>query len=145
MYNYVWPERPSFASSYACRFLPRSGTARFSNVIFSPIYSLLDIQRTTAWVFSVGLLLGIWYLLENVVPICFLNSRDGQYLDRTRVITFTIVFYMVISAIIISSLGQKGCSDLEEQARSFLYDSAPPIPSTLIDSANELKRRTSTG
>lgn len=141
MYNYVWPEEESFASSYACRFLPKSGNSKFSNVIFGPVYNLFDFQRTTVWLFSIGLLLAIWYLLENVVPICFLNSTDGQYIDKTQVYVFTFVLYFVISACLISTLGTQGCQQLEEQAKSYLYDVAPPIPATLVDSANMIRPR----
>lgn len=141
MYNYEWPEKPSFASSYACRFLPRNGRSQFNNVLLSPIFNLFDVQRTTVWAFSVALLIGTWYLLDRIVPICFLNSVDGQYVDSTRVIISTIILYFVLSAFLISMLGERGCSQLEEQARSYLYDRAPPIPATLVDSANLLKSR----
>jgi len=141
MYNYEWPERPSFASSFACRFLPRNGRSKFSNVVFSPIYNLLDIQRTTTWVFSLALLFGTWYLIHNIVPICFLNSVDGQYVDPNRVFISTAVVYFLLSAIIISALGDRGCDQLEEQAKAYLYDDAPPVPATLVDSVNILKSR----
>lgn len=143
MYNYEWPEQQSFVSSYACRFLPRSGRSKFSNVIFSPIYNLIDIQRTTVWIFSLALLFGTYYLIHEIVPICFLNSTDGQYIDFTRVVISTIVLYMILSAILISVLGDRACDQLEEQARSFLYDVAPPIPATLVESANEVRKRAS--
>jgi hypothetical protein len=102
--------------------------------------NLFDIQRTSVWIFSIAILLGTYYLIDKVVPICFLNSSDGQYIDNTRVIISTIVFYFLLSAIIISTLGERGCSQLEEQAASYLYDPAPPIPSTLVDSAEQIKR-----
>jgi hypothetical protein len=137
-YKYVWPEGPSFSSSYACRFLPRAGKSKFSNVIFGPILNLFDIRRSGVWVFSLGLFAIIYVLIYYVLPINFVNSTDGQYINQTRAIVSTIVIYYLLSTFLVSFLTDRGCKDLEEQAKAYLFNEAPPIPATLAASAFEV-------
>jgi len=132
-YRYVWPETESFASAYACRFLPVRGKAQFSNVIFGPIVNLLDISKPSIAVFSWAIVLGFYALFYNL-PIGFWNSTDGQYLDMMRVYVATAVSYYVFSMLLISKLTGRGCSLLEAQGQDYLYSLKPPLPSTLSDS-----------
>lgn len=74
----------------------------------------------------------VYYVLP---PGSVLNSSDGQYVDAGRCAITTAVSYAVVSAFLVGSLTVTGCQDLEEQAASFLYDEAPPVPPTLTDSA----------
>ena len=138
-YQYVWPEGPTFSSSYACRFLPRTGTDKFSNVIIGPVLNLFDIRRTGVWVFSVGLLASIYVIIYFVLPISFINSSDRQYIDQTRCVVSTIIIYTLLSCFLVSFLTDRGCKALEEQAKAYLFNEAPPIPQTLAASALEVK------
>ena len=137
--KFEWPEPQSFRSAYACRFLPREGQSRFSNVIISPWLNLIDISRTTVFVFSWLLVLAIFTVIYYVLPAgSTLNSSDGQYVDYGRSILSTAVAYAFLSAFLVGSLTAGGCLDLEKQARSFLYDEAPPVPPTLTDSGRQV-------
>ena len=133
MYKYVWPQTESFASAYACRYLPVRGTSEFSNVIFGPIVNLLDISKPVVSLFSWSLVVA-FYALFYVLPIGFWNSSDGQYLDIKRVYIATAVFYYLFSTLLIGKLTSRGCALLESQGQDFLYSLKPPVPSTLADS-----------
>jgi hypothetical protein len=135
-YRYVWPETESFASAYACRFLPIRGKAQFSNVIFGPIVNLLDISKPSIALFSWALV-GAFYALFYYLPIGFWNSADDQYLDMTRVYIATAVAYYVFSMLLIGKLSARGCSLLEAQGQDYLYGGKPPLPATLSDSVSE--------
>ena len=130
-YNYTWPEQESFASSYACRFLPRRGMAKTQNYLLGPIFNLLDFSKTSSLVVSWSILLGLWVIIYYVLPIGFWNSEDKQYVNVTRSIIYTILAYFAVSFFLISSLMKKGCAALEDQADAFLYGEAPSLPPTL--------------
>jgi len=135
-YDYVWPETQSFVSSYACKTVPLFGSPKPVNTLFAPIWNLAPLpEQATVAVFSWAFLIILYVLIQNVVPISSLNSSDGQYIDSNRVIISTIVLYYVLSALLVSINVTKGCDALIEQAKSYLYDSAPPIPATLQSSA----------
>jgi hypothetical protein len=132
MKDYEWPEQETFASGFACRFLPRAGRTKFNNVVFGPVVNLLDLTRPTVWAVSVGLLLVSYLLIFNVLPIGFWNSNDGQYIDNTTATIFTFVLYFLLSAFLIGFLTNKGCDALEEQANAYLYNPSPvSAPRTL--------------
>lgn len=132
-YKYVWPGTESFASAYACRFLPVRGTSQFSNVIFGPVINLLNISKPVVTLFSWSLVVA-FYALFYVLPIGFWNSSDGQYLDINRVYVATAVAYYLFSTLLIGQLTKRGCSLLEDQGQDFLYSLKPPIPASLADS-----------
>jgi hypothetical protein len=138
---FEWPEGPKFASSFACRFLPRSGQSKFANTIISPVWNLFDISRPFVLFFSWFLFIAFYILLYYAVPISFLNSSDGQYVSGGRTVVVTIVLYYLVSILLIGVLQDQGCKDLEEQASAYLYSTPASIPSTLQDTADELYRR----
>lgn len=131
--SFVWPEKESFQSTYACRFLPRSGNTKFPNVVFGPIFNLIDFSKPLVWALSVGLFGLSWFLVHNVFPIGFWNSVDNQYVDSNRAAIFSFVLYYLLSAVLIGFLNTSGCRSLEEQAEAFLYTSPVSAPSTLRD------------
>jgi len=132
-YKYFWPEEEAFVSGYACRFLPRRGLEKVRNAFIGPVYNLLDFSKTLVLAFSWTLVFVIWYVLYFIMPIGVWNSEDRQYLEPRRVIISTIIIYFVVSFFLIGSLMKSGCKALEDQAASFLFDEAPPLPPTLVE------------
>ena len=130
-YKYTWPESESFASSYACRFLPRRGMAKTQNYLLGPIFNLLDFSKTSALIVSWTILLGLYFGIYYGLPIGIWNSEDKQYVNFRRTLASTIIAYFAVSFFLISSLMQKGCTALEDQADAFLYGEAPSLPPTL--------------
>ena len=130
-YTYIWPERESFLSAYSCRFLPKEGSSKFSNIIFGPVYNLFDLSRPVVLIFSWAIVFLMWYLLTYTFPIAWYNSTDGEYIDDTRIIIFALVFYFVTAFIFISVTNSKGCKQLEQQAEDYLYGPKPPLPYAL--------------
>jgi hypothetical protein len=131
---FVWPEKEAFQSTFACRFLPRAGKTKFPNVIFGPVFNLIDFSKPMVWAVSVGLLFVSWLMVHTVLPIGFWNSTDGQYIDGTRAAIFSFVLYYILSAVLIGFLNTSGCNSLEEQAEAYLYTAPAALPSTLRES-----------
>lgn len=140
-YNYVWPESEDFSSAFACRILPRTGktsSAVLQNAFLGPILNLFGLQKPTAFVFAWALLLAIWALVYYVLPVWTWNSSDGQDRNFSRSVLGAFIVYYIVAFFLIAFLSKSGCNSLIEQAKSYLYDKAPPIPSTLVSSAQEL-------
>ena len=129
---YTWPQKESFISGFACRYLPTRGVSSFSNTVVGPIMNLIDVTRPSVMLFSWGIVAAVWLLLANVVGISVWNSEDGQYISDTRVLIWTSVIYFVASTTLIKSFMARGCADLELAAEDYLYARKPPIPATLL-------------
>jgi hypothetical protein len=118
---YTWPGRKSFASSYACKAIPKNYSGKLYNVLVAPIWNLFPLlNNVTPFLFSVGLLVVIYVLNYNVLPINVWNSVDGQYVDTERTLLFSLLAYYIISALITAFLLNQGCNDLIDQAKEYL-------------------------
>ena len=134
--NYVWPEKPTFISSYACKTIPLFGSPKTTNILIAPIWNLAPLpEQATVTIFSWTLVLVLYILLKYVAPISFINSVDGQYIDNDRIYISTFILYYLLSAFLVGANVEKACQALEEQASAYLYDAGPPIPATLQSSA----------
>jgi len=134
-YVFEWPESEKFASAYACKFLPRSGNARFQNTFVGPIFNLFDLTRPFVLLFSWFLFFVMFGLVYYVLPIGITNSTDGQYLAVSRCLLTSFILYYVLSIFLVGILSDRGCASLEEQANAYLYIEPATVPATLQDSA----------
>ena len=112
-----------FKSTFACRNVKAYGTvSRFDNVLFNPFRNLFPDFGGSLLVpvLSWGIFLGYYFVIQNQVPICFLNSSDGQYLDSTRVVISSVVFYYLTAMILISFMYKSGCLALKEISNIYI-------------------------
>jgi len=134
--SYEWPEKKNFTSAYACKSLPRTGTDRLYSSLLGPVWNLLPLpDQISATVFSWALLIGLYYLYAEVVPIGPVNSKDGRYVDLSVCAASAFTTYYILSFILILSLYKKGCNLLVEQAQTYLYSAPSFLPATLASSA----------
>jgi len=118
---YTWPRSKSFSSSYACKAVTTKYSGKVYNVLVAPIWNLFPLANNLApFLFSVGLLALIFSLNYYLLPIGFWNSDDGQYLDFTRCLLFSLLVYYILSAIITALLVKSGCDDLISLAREYI-------------------------
>ena len=111
----------SFTSAYACKVVPRNELGKYFNVIVTPIWNLFPLlPNLVPFVLSAGLLIGIFYLLYEFVPISVVNSSDGQYVDLTTCLVFAFLIYYLISMLVVAFLQKEGCEELRESARKYL-------------------------
>jgi len=118
----VWEPTPPFASQYACKFnAVSSKPSKFKNAFFNPFLNLLPNLGGNILVplFSWALLIGIYVLNSEVIPINPLNSTDGQYTDNARVMLSTLGMYFGLSFIITALLFKQGCAKLTDLATSY--------------------------
>ena len=133
---YEWPEHRKFSTAFACKYLPRTGTARLYNAFVNPVANLVPIfgnftVAAISWV-ALGL---IFYWVYEQAPISTINSTDGQYTDLTTSLMYSFLFYYVAAFIMVLVLYTKGCETLKDQARDYLYRAPKLIPKTLESSA----------
>lgn len=74
-------------------------------------------------------------IVRYVLPIGPLNSTDGTDYDNQRTAAGALLVYYVVAFVFVASTHRRGCDALEDQASGYLYNPAPPIPSTLTRSA----------
>jgi hypothetical protein len=131
-----WPESKSFATSFACKTLPKSGYSRFYSALTGPISNLFPIPgQLTVFVLS-WLYLYVWYFLySDQVPINKLNSTDGQYVDLKLCMASAFATYYLTIFFLIFLTYEKGCKIWTDQASEYLYSSPSFFPSTLASSA----------
>jgi len=111
----------SFTSAFACKVVPRNELGKYFNVIVTPIWNLFPLLPNLApFVLSAGLLVGIFYLLYEVVPISVVNSSDGQYVDLTTCLVFAFLIYYVLAMLLVALFQREGCEELRETARKYL-------------------------
>jgi len=133
---YEWPEKQKFATAFACKYLPKTGTARFYNSLVNPISNLIPIFGNFNVAIISWLVLGfIFYTVYELSPISSINSSDGQYVDLTTSILFSLLFYYILAFLFVFILYDKGCESLKDQARDYLYSVPKIIPRTLLSSA----------
>ena len=112
-----------FKSTFACRNIkPYGKVSRFDNVLFNPLRNLFpDLGGSLLVpVISWGIVLGLYYLIQNIVPICFLNSSDGQYTDATRIVISTAVLYYLIAMLLVMLMYKSGCLALKEISNIYI-------------------------
>lgn len=111
----------SFASAYACKVVPKNELGKYFNVVVTPIWNLFPLlPNLVPFILSAGLLIGIFFLLYEIVPISIVNSSDGQYVDFTRTLLFSLLIYYAVSMLIVAFLQNEGCEELRETARQYL-------------------------
>jgi len=111
----------SFSSSYACKVVPRDELGKYFNVFVTPLWNLFPLLPNLGpFIFSAGLLVGIFCLLYYGVPISFVNSSDGQYVDFTVCLIYAFLFYYALSVLLVAFLQREGCEGLRVSARKYL-------------------------
>jgi len=117
-----WETSPPFSSQYACR---QNGVnqapSKFQNILLNPILNLLpDLSGNIGVpIFSWALLIGVFYLVSEGLPLCFLNSYDGQYTDNNRILAWSLILYYIISIILVSIMFKPGCKQLSSLAKAY--------------------------
>lgn len=133
---YEWPESQKFTTAFACRYLPRTGSARLYNALVNPITNLVPVFGNFTVAAISWLILGlIFYWVYELSPISVINSIDGQYTDLTTSLVYSFIIYYIGAFLFVITLYSKGCESLKDQARSYLYTKPTIIPRTLASSA----------
>jgi O-antigen ligase len=115
----------SFSSAYACKMYPKNNEGKYINVVVAPVWNLFPLANNILpFLFSISLLVVIYMLLYYSLPIGFWNSTDNQYVDSNRCILTSLITYYVISVVLTAVLHNRGCSDIQEQAREYISKNA---------------------